>query len=57
MDPNIEVAEKVRTICVQTFKEHFHEALLSGLCNDGALEVAIGAVEAIDLEKVLGEVE
>lgn len=53
METTIEIAENIRALCVQTFKSHFHEALLSGLCNDGAMEVAIGAVQALDLEKVL----
>ncbi len=57
MDTTIEIAENIRALCVQTFKTHFHEALLSGLCSDGAMEVAIGAVQALDLEKELGEVE
>lgn len=54
-NPEKEIAEKVRQACIQVAKESFQEASMSGLCNEGAIEVAIGAIQSLDLEKVLEE--
>lgn len=50
-----EVAEKVRKICIQTAREGFREASMSGLCTEGAEEAAISAMQKLDLNNILNE--
>ncbi|MEL7832879.1 acetyltransferase [Fodinibius sp. Rm-B-1B1-1] len=50
-----EEAEEVRKACIRAAKEGFQDAALSGLCMDGAIEAAIGAMQSIDLENILRE--
>lgn len=49
----LEIARKVRNACIKAAKEGFHEAAMSGLCMDGAAETAVGAMQSLDLEKII----
>ncbi|MEX2478036.1 MAG: acetyltransferase [Gracilimonas sp.] len=47
----LEIAEQIRTACIDTAKEGFLDASMSGLCSEGAMEAAISAMQSLDLEK------
>lgn len=49
------IALTVKHACIDAAKEGFRDASMSGLCNEGAVEAAIGAIESLDLEDVLRE--
>ncbi|MEX0773813.1 MAG: hypothetical protein WEB89_02795 [Balneolales bacterium] len=49
------LAEKVRSVCLKAAREGFEEASQDGLCNEGAIEVAIGAIQQLDLELIIKE--
>lgn len=42
------LAERVRTACVTAAREGYEQAGMSGLCAEGALEMAISAMERLD---------
>ncbi|MEQ9090031.1 MAG: acetyltransferase [Balneola sp.] len=46
-------AEMIRDACISAAKEGFMDASISGLCNEGAIEAAISAIQNLDLNKVL----
>ncbi len=50
-----QLAEQVRTACLQTLVEAYDQAASDGLCAEGAWEVALEQVQALDLEKLLRE--
>lgn len=50
-----ELAEKVREACISAAREGFRDASMSGLCEDGAIEAAIGAMQMLDLDKILSK--
>ena len=43
------VAEAVRAACIRAAQEAFEQASMSGLCCEGAWEVAVGAMQTLDL--------
>jgi hypothetical protein len=47
------LAEAVKAACIRAAEEGFEQAAASGLCDEGALEAALGAVRMLDLEAVL----
>ena len=47
------IARIVREACVAAAKQAYEQAAMSGLCDEGALEAAIGAIETLDLEALL----
>jgi len=47
------MAERVRQACIEAALAGYEDASMSGLCAEGALEVAISAVRGIDLEPLL----
>ena len=48
-----QIAEEVRNACIKAMKEGFQDASMSGLCTEGAVEAAIGAVQSLNLEKII----
>lgn len=46
-------AEIIRDACISAAREGFMDASISGLCNEGADEAAISAIQNLDLTKVL----
>lgn len=50
-----QVAEKVKEACIQAAKEGFKDASMSGLCNEGAMEAAVSAIQRLDLKKIIIE--
>jgi len=47
------LAEAVREACIQAWREGYQDAGMSGLCAEGALEVALSAVQRLDLDAVV----
>ncbi|RRQ21845.1 acetyltransferase [Thiohalobacter thiocyanaticus] len=53
-DPTrLQLAEAVRMACIQAMRRGYQDAATSGLCAEGALEAAIGAVQQLDLETLV----
>jgi len=52
-DDAMRIAELVRTACIAAAQRGFDDAAISGLCHDGAAECAIGAIRAIDLQRII----
>lgn len=53
----VRIAERVREACAQAFLDAYEEAGLVGLCADGRLEAAIGAVRTLDLAAVVAALD
>ncbi|MDZ7692020.1 MAG: acetyltransferase [Balneolaceae bacterium] len=51
----MEIAEMVRAACVKAAQEGFRDASMSGLCMEGAIESAVGAMQSLNLESVLNK--
>jgi len=51
-----DVAERVRTACLEAALEAYEDAGISGLCAAGRWEYAMQAISTLDLEKVLRQV-
>lgn len=47
------IARAVQQACIDTARRAFADAAQSGLCGEGALEAAIGAVQTLDLAAVV----
>lgn len=47
------LAELVRGACVQAARDGYEDASISGLCAEGALEVALSSIERLDLQALL----
>lgn len=48
-----ELAEKVRQACVQAAKAGFEQARIDGLCEEGAVETAVSAIQNLNLDELL----
>lgn len=51
------LAEKIRDVCIEAAANGFKEAAMSGLCMDGAVEAAVGAMRSIDIKKIINQLE
>ncbi len=49
------IVEAVREACLQAARQGYERAAADGLCDEGALEVALDAIHSLDLEKLLRE--
>lgn len=49
----IEIAQAVRSACVQAALEGYEQAQIAGLCQEGAWEVAVDAIRRVDLKEIL----
>lgn len=49
----LRLAEAVRAACIRAMREAHRDAAISGLCSEGALEAAIGAVQQLDLSALI----
>jgi hypothetical protein len=52
-DDQRRLAEAVRAACRKVAQEAYEGAAMSGLCEEGAIEVALGAITAMDLDAVI----
>jgi hypothetical protein len=48
-----ELAEAVRAACLKAARDAYENAAISGLCEEGAIEVALGAISSLDLAPVV----
>lgn len=44
------LAERVRAACIEAARQGYEDAAMAGLCGEGALEAALGALERLDLK-------
>ena len=51
----IQIAEAVRSACVRAAQQGYERAAADGLCDEGALEVALDAIRAVDVDQILRE--
>lgn len=49
----LNIAQTVREACIEAAREGFKDASMSGLCTEGAIEAAVGAMQSLDLEKLV----
>ncbi|MEX2585544.1 MAG: acetyltransferase [Balneolaceae bacterium] len=49
----LELAEAVRQACIKAAAEGFQDASIQGLCQEGAVEAAISAIEMMDLKALI----
>jgi hypothetical protein len=53
----MDIARAIRDACVEAAKEGFRDASIQGLCNEGAVEAAVSAIQMLDVEKIVAEAE
>lgn len=49
----MQLAEAVKQACIEAAREGFQDASMSGLCSDGAMEAAIGAIQKLDIKEIV----
>ncbi|HEX7029481.1 MAG TPA: acetyltransferase [Gammaproteobacteria bacterium] len=49
-DTRKHLKEQVRAACLKAARDAYDDALARGLCAEGALEAALGAIETLDLD-------
>ncbi len=52
-----QIAEAIRTACLQAAQLGYERAAADGLCDEGALEVALDAIRSLDVESLLRELK
>jgi hypothetical protein len=52
-----QIAEAIRTACLQAAQQGYQRAAADGLCDEGALEVALDAIRSLDLKQILRELQ
>lgn len=52
-----QVAEAIRAACIQAAQQGYEQAAADGLCDEGALEVALEAIRSLDLQDLLRELK
>lgn len=53
----VALGEAVRKACVQAALDAYENARMDGLCHDGAWEVAVGAMRALNVERVIRDLD
>lgn len=48
-----QLAETIRTACIQAALDGYEDASLSGLCHEGAWECAIDAIRNLNIKAIL----
>ena len=51
--PAAQVADAVREACVEAALDAYESAKLSGLCDEGAWEAAVGAMRMVDIDRII----
>lgn len=49
----LRLAREIRDACAEAAKEGFQDASIQGLCQEGAMEAAVSAIERLDLKTLL----
>lgn len=53
MNEDEKFAKYISNACIQAAREGFLDASLRGLCQEGAMEAAISAIQSLDLSEVI----
>jgi hypothetical protein len=53
----LRLVEHVRRACAEAVAAGFQDAAMSGLCHEGAVEAAVGAVQSLKAEALLAAAE
>jgi hypothetical protein len=51
------IAETIRAACVQAAQQGYERAAADGLCDEGALEVALDAIRSLDIDQIVRELK
>ncbi|HTP09804.1 MAG TPA: hypothetical protein VMP08_16220, partial [Anaerolineae bacterium] len=54
---SIRIAQAVRAACLQAAQQGYERAAADGLCDEGALEVALDAIRSLDIDRLLRELK
>ncbi len=54
-DRELDIAERVRKACLQAAIAGYDDARMSGLCQQGAWDVALDRIRSLDVDALLGE--
>lgn len=49
------LVNRIRNACREAAQTGYEEARISGLCEEGAIEAALSAIDMVDLEILLNE--
>lgn len=52
-----DIARGVRAACLEAARQAYEDAGVQGLCAEGRWEAAMSALEAIDVQSILWEIE
>lgn len=47
------VAARVRDVCAAAARDAYESAKMRGLCDEGAWEAAVGAIQMVDVDSIL----
>lgn len=50
-----QLAEAVRAACLKAAQQGYEQAAISGLCDEGALEVALDAIRLLDIQQLVAD--
>ena len=53
----VALARAVRDACVKAALDTYENARMDGLCHDGAWEVAVGAMRALNVERIIDKLD
>ncbi|WP_136065881.1 acetyltransferase [Modicisalibacter radicis] len=56
-EERLTLATRVREACIEAALVGYDDAAIAGLCEDGAIEAAIGAIQKLDLQSVIDSPE
>lgn len=54
-EQELELARTIQEACIRAANKAFEDASISGLCDEGAFEAAMGAIQILDIDAVLTE--
>lgn len=41
--------------CIRVSREGYQDASMSGLCSEGAIEASVGAIQSLNIEKIVSD--
>lgn len=56
-DNRMRLARCVRDACIRAARQGYEDAAMSGLCEEGALEAALSAIQMLDLRAAIDAAE
>ena len=52
-----QIAETIRSACLQAAQQGYERAAADGLCDEGTLEVALDAIRSLDIDQIVRELK